>query len=108
MFEHIPPELKSAGPGIAGSLLALAFMRRPPLILLGIFFGGCALSFFGTAWLADVLDMEKADGLVGFLLGLFGMALVAKIYDTIEVVEPALLWKALLERFRKLLGLEAK
>jgi hypothetical protein len=106
MFDYLPPELRNAGPGVAGSVLALFFMRRPPLILIGVFLGGCLLSYYGTAWVAAALNMSRADGLVGFLLGLFGMALIAKIYDTIEAINPGELWTAVRQFIRKRLGLE--
>jgi hypothetical protein len=106
MFDQIPPELRSAGPGVAGSLLALFFMRRPPLMLAGMFLGGCIVSYYVTPWLATWLDMDKASGTVGFLVGLFGMASVAKVFDTFEVVNPAELWKAVRQAIRKRLGLE--
>lgn len=102
MFEHIPTELRGVGPGIAGSALALFFLRRPPWTLVGMFIGGCMVSYFGTKWTSVVVGMEAADGLVGFLLGLFGMALIAKLHDTIEAIDPRELWSAL----RKKVGLE--
>jgi hypothetical protein len=105
VFEHIPHELRSSVPGIAGSALALFFMRRPPWTLAGIFLGGCLLAYFGTKWVSVVAGMESADGLVGFLLGLFGMALLAKVHDTIEAIEPIEVWKAIKEFLRKRLGL---
>ena len=104
MLEQIPPELRNAGPGIAGSALALFFMRRPMLVMCGIFIGGCIISFYGTTWVATQLEMERADGLVGFLLGLFGMALIGKVHDSIEAINTADVWKAVIEAIRKKLG----
>jgi hypothetical protein len=101
VFEHLPTELRGVAPGVAGSAIALFFMRRPPWSLVGIFIGGCLLAFFGTKWVSVWAGMESADGLVGFLLGLFGMALIAKIHDTIEAISPTELWDAI----RKKVGL---
>lgn len=101
MFDQIPPELRTSVPGFAGSALALLFLRRPLLSLAGMFIGGCLLAFFGTKWVSVIAGMESADGLVGFLLGLFGMALVAKLHDTIEAISPVELWTAI----RKKVGL---
>lgn len=101
MFDQLPPEWRGITPGIAGSAVALFFMRRPPWSLVGMFIGGCLLAFFGTKWASTALGMESADGLVGFLLGLFGMALIAKLHDTIEAISPAELWDAI----RKKVGL---
>jgi hypothetical protein len=102
VFDQLPQELRGIAPGVAGSALALFFLRRPPTSLIGMFLGGCLLSFFGTSWAARASGMEAANGLVGFLLGLFGMALIAKLHDTIEAISPTELWNAL----RKKVGLE--
>lgn len=101
MLDQIPTELRGIGPGVAGSALALFFLRRPPTSLIGMFLGGCLLAFFGTHHVAIFAGMESAGGLVGFLLGLFGMALIAKLHDTIEAINPAELWDAI----RKKVGL---
>lgn len=109
MFDHIPPELRSAGPGIAGSILAVLFLRRPPWMLLGMFIGGCVLSYIATPWLAAYLEAgAKGEGLVGFLLGMFGMTSVAKLYDFLEVVDVRQVWDAVIDFLRKRLGVEKK
>jgi hypothetical protein len=109
MFDQIPPEIRNAGPGVAGSLLALIFMRRPKFMLAGMFVGGCLLSYLATPWLAIYLEAgPKAEGLIGFLVGMFGMTTVAKVYDLFEAIEAAQLWKALLDFARKKLGIEEK
>lgn len=109
MFEHLPPELRAAGPGVAGSVLALFFLRRPPLMLAGMFLGGCMLSFFATPWLAAWMEVGiKGEGLIGFLVGMFGMTTVAKTYDLIEVMEVGQIWKAIIDFVRKRLGVEEK
>jgi hypothetical protein len=109
MFDHLPPELRAAGPGVAGSVLALFFLRRPPLMLAGMFIGGCMLSFFATPWLAAWMDVGiKGEGLTGFIVGLFGMTSMAKVYDFIEVIEVSQIWRALIDFIRKRLGVEEK
>ena len=101
-MDSIPPEVKAVVPGVAGSLIAMFFLRRPLALMVGMFIGGCALSFFATTAIAEWLEVTKFEGLVGFLTGLFGMALVAKIYDTIEAINANAVWRAILKR----LGLE--
>ena len=104
MFDLIPQELRSAGPGIAGSALAMFFMRRPPLILVGIFIGGCVVSYYVTPWLVHYLDMERGRDMLGFIVGLFGMSTTAKIFDTLEAINASDLWKTVLDFIRKRLG----
>jgi hypothetical protein len=97
-------ELRNAAPGIAGSLLALMFLRRPLFVLAGMFVGGSLLSYYGANWLAEWLSIERHTGLAGFVLGLFGMAVVAKVYDTIDALAPTEVAKAVIEAIRKRLG----
>ena len=104
MLDNIPPEVRTGMAGAAGSLLAMFFMRRPLVQLLGVFVGGCAISLFATDWVAAWLGMTGERGLVGFLLGTFGMSTVGKVFDTIEAVNPAELWAALKDAVRKRLG----
>lgn len=108
MIENIPPDLKAVAPGIGGSLIALFFLRRPPMVLAGMFLGGVAMSHYGTHFVADYFGMMKYEGSIGFLIGLFSMALVAKVYDTIEAINPGDLWKAVSDAVRAKLGVAKK
>lgn len=98
MLEQIPEELNRSASGIAGSLLALFFMRRPPMEKFGIFLGGCLLAHFGGQLMTYVLDLKTFEGAVGFLVGLLGMRLVEKVYEMIEVIDLKDLWVRLLKR----------
>jgi hypothetical protein len=104
LFDQIPHEVKAAAPGFAGSIIALFFLRRPPVLLAGMFLGGCAMAYLGTHWFATHTDMHTNEGLVGFLIGMFSMAIVAKVYDTIDAISPSEIWEILRERIRVLLG----
>jgi len=104
VWEQIPDEVRNAAPGMAGSAVALIFLRRPFFMSLGIFIGGCLIAHFGTRWLATVLSMETAEGLVGFLLGSFAMALVARTYDFIGAINPTDVWDLIKDIVRKWFG----
>jgi hypothetical protein len=49
--------------------------------------GGAALSYFASDLIARWLAVPDALGLVGFLTGLFGMAIVAKVYEVIQMMD---------------------
>lgn len=74
--------------GFFGALVSLKFLKdasgweRFFMVL-----GGTCLSFFVAPHLAKGIGWTDAEGLVGFLLGLFGMALVAKIYEGITALK---------------------
>lgn len=89
--------------GIVGAILAsLAFIKGtwPERIAMAV--GGSIVSLYATPWMAAKTGLP--DGLSGFLLGLFGMAICAKVWETIQQVPIAEAWKALLAAMQKRLG----
>lgn len=73
--------------GIAGALVSMRFLQGtwPEKVTMAI--GGAALSYYATGAVAAWLSIDNAEGLVGFLIGLFGMAIVAKGYEVIQMVD---------------------
>ena len=86
-------------PGLVGSFISLGFIKRswPERMVMAV--GGAALSYWGTDWATAFLGMQKAEGLVGFLIGLFGLAMVAKVYEVIAAIDAAALLTDLKKRF---------
>jgi hypothetical protein len=98
-FNH--PEVAKVLPGALGSLTALLFLKGPWQLKLGMFLAGAVFARYGTATLvtyANALD----PGFAGYILGLVGMAIVAKVFEVWEKLEFASLFH---EALRKLLGL---
>ena len=79
----VQPEITKAAPGVIGALVALRWMRGPTWgHTISSFIGGAALSYYGTTY---AVQWSSADaGLAGFVLGLFGMAVVSKVFDALE------------------------
>lgn len=73
--------------GIAGAVVSLRFVQGTYLERLTMAVGGAALSYFGTTPLSDWLAAPKAEGVIGFFIGLFGMAIVAKAYEVIQMID---------------------
>lgn len=73
--------------GIAGAVVSLNFVRGtwPERIIMAI--GGASLSYFASDNVATWLNVPEALGLVGFLIGLFGMAIVAKVYEVMQLLD---------------------
>lgn len=95
-----PQLVRQATPGIIGAGAAVLFIKGPWPWRLGMVIPGAVLSYYGAAHLAGVVHMP--EGLAGFLLGLFGMAAVAKVFDTWETLQLG----SLVQRFlAKRLGL---
>jgi hypothetical protein len=80
-----PTLIKQATPGVLGSGAAMLFIRGPWSQRLAMVIPGAALSYYAAAHLAQTVHMP--EGLAGFLLGLFGMAMVAKVFETWESLQ---------------------
>jgi hypothetical protein len=73
--------------GLAGSVVSLRFVQGTAVerIFMGV--GGAALSYYASTPAAHWVGVKDAEGLVGFLIGLFGMAIMAKVYEVILVTD---------------------
>lgn len=73
----------------AGALVSLRFVTGtiPERICMCV--GGAALSYYASTPAAMWMGAPNAEGLVGFLLGLFGMAIAAKVYEGIMALDAA-------------------
>lgn len=100
----IPPEAREALPGVAGAVISALFLKGPWRLIGGMTLGGAALAFYLAPVLASWLSAPKAEGALGFLIGVFGMAIVAKIHEAIQAFAAGDIGKALLDWFRKFLG----
>jgi hypothetical protein len=84
-----PPDL-SVGKLIAatcGALVSLRFVTGTIPERICMAGGGAAFSYYASTPAAIWLGMSNAEGLVGFLIGLFGMAVMAKIYEVIQLTD---------------------
>lgn len=100
-INEIPEILVKSLPGFIGSLVSLLFVQEASLIRrLAMVAGGAAFSHFGTPWASKFSDLDA--GFAGFLLGLFGMVIVGRLFETFVAVEIAL---TLRDWIRKMLGL---
>ena len=88
--------------GFAGAFLSLKFIQGswPERIVMA--FGGSVISFYGAPWAS--LKTGLPEGLCGFLLGLFGMAICAKVWEMIQATPIVELWAALIEAVKRKLG----
>jgi len=82
------PAVAKLAPAALGSAVSLGFLKGLSTlekVLMGV--GGSAFSYYGTSWFAKAVNMSDAEGLVGFLLGVFGMTVVAKVYEGIQATD---------------------
>lgn len=96
-----PPEAQKVLPGAIGAISALALLRDQWKLGLVMVLPGVALSYYASEAVAKSLGLP--EGLSGFLLGLCGMSVVARLFDTWNKLDLGTLVKAAL---RKWLGLK--
>jgi hypothetical protein len=82
----LPPDLVKHAAGPAGALSALLFMSGVPWPRrIGMVAAGSLLAYYGTGTVAAFAGLP--EGLAGYLLGLFGMAGVAKTFATWDALD---------------------
>ena len=85
--------------GLAGSVVSLRFVQGTWKEKALMVIGGAAFSIFATSPVAQYVGMSNAEGLVGFLIGLFGMAIASKVYELIQSVDPKQTVSLVFDRF---------
>lgn len=68
--------------GIAGAVVSVRFVSGSYVHRALMVAGGAFFSFYATDWVADKLAMPA--GLVGFLLGLFGMSVLSRVWEWMQ------------------------
>lgn len=68
--------------GVAGALVSMRFVAGSITERLVMAAGGAAFSFFASAFVAQKLAIP--EGLAGFLLGLFGMSILSRVWDWLQ------------------------
>ena len=86
---------------VTGALVSLRFVQGtwPERLIMAA--GGAAMSYLGSGTLAAWLNAPEALGLIGFFTGLFGMAIVAKVYEGIEAIDAKKVGAEIWEKFKR-------
>ncbi len=82
--------------GVAGAAVSLGWIKGtwPERIVMAV--GGALLSLYGSPWASSVSGLP--EGLTGFVVGLLGMSLLARVYEAMQVLPVAEILKSWLER----------
>lgn len=73
--------------GLAGSIVSLKFVQGTYVERGLMCVGGAALSYYATTPVSMWVGLPNTEGLVGFMIGLFGMAVVAKLYEVVQLLD---------------------
>ena len=87
--------------GFSGAVVSWKWLTGSVVEKILMIVGSSFLAYFGTTPASIWVGTPGAEGLIGFLLGLFGMAIMAKIYESIESLDMALLINNFLKRIGK-------
>lgn len=88
--------------GVAGAAASLAFLKGSWSERITMAVGGSIVSYYAAPWMAATTGLPA--GLSGFLLGLFGMACCAKVWEAIQATPISEAWTALIDAARRRLG----
>lgn len=101
-FTELPPEVGRAAPGFLGSALAWRWLAGSWKQKLGMVAAGVALSWYAGQPMSRWLQLDVA--LTGFLLGLFGMACVDKVFAVINAVDAPAIAAAAKDKLIRVFG----
>ncbi len=73
--------------GVLGSVVSLRCVKGSLFERASMCIGGAALSYYGSTPTALWVGKPDAEGLIGCLIGLFGMAIMAKGYEVIQATQ---------------------
>lgn len=83
--------------GLAGAVVSLRFIPGSWGERLTMAFGGYIFSLTFSSWVSSKVGIP--EGGAGFLLGLFGMAILHKAWEFIQAFPIKDIWESLLNRF---------
>ncbi len=75
--------------GVFGAFVSMRFIQGTLVERLLLAVGGAALAYYASTPVSNILKFQEAEGLVGFLIGMFGMAIVSKLYEVIQNLNAA-------------------
>lgn len=73
--------------GAAGAFVSLRFVQGSAVERMFMGVGGAALSYYATTPIALWAKVGDAEGLIGFLIGMFGMAIISKLYEVVAMLD---------------------
>lgn len=89
--------------GLAGAVVSMRFLQGSLKERAFLAASGMVFSFYASPFMSKISGLP--EGLSGFLLGLFGMALVSKAWEVIQTLPLGVL---VIDALRKLFRLEKK
>lgn len=84
--------------GVLGALVSMRYLSGSWPAKVSMALSGAVLSYYASPHIAERIGVP--EGLAGFLLGLFGMAVVSRAWEAVQAFPTAALWQAVIDRVR--------
>lgn len=95
IFDMTPDVAIAKFASVAGALVSMRFLNGTWGEKVFTAICGVVLSYFLTPWLSTLLGLP--EGVTGFLLGLFGMAIASRLWEWIQLTPLGALWQITLD-----------
>jgi hypothetical protein len=89
--------------GVFGAVVSMRFLQGSWLSRTSMACGGALCSYFAAPYVAQRVGIP--EGLSGFLLGLFGMAIISRAWEWVQSTPVAAFWQIILDWLKKRAGL---
>lgn len=87
---------------VAGAVVSIRFLSGTRTEKLLTALSGALFSYIVSPYLASKIDAP--EGFVGFLTGLFGMAVASRFWEFIQTAPIADFWRIVLDFFKRISG----
>lgn len=84
--------------GVLGALVSMRYLQGSWPARISMAISGSLIAYYAAPYLAQMLGIP--EGLAGFLLGMFGMAIVSRAWEAVQEFPVAALWQAVIDRIR--------
>lgn len=88
--------------GVAGALVSMRFLQGSWSEKISTAAAGAIVSYYLGPWLSERVGLPL--GLTGFLVGLFGMAVMSRAWEWVQTTPVADIWKIVLGWFGRRVG----
>lgn len=88
--------------GVAGAVVSMRFLQGTFIERAALAAGGAALSYYASPHVSFKTGLP--EGLAGFLIGMFGMAVLSKIWEWIQNTPVGAVWQVAIDALKKWAG----
>jgi len=88
--------------GVAGALVSMRFLQGTWPQRISTAICGALISFYAAPYIS--IRVGIPEGLSGFLLGLFGMAIASRLWEWVQTTPVAGVWQIIIDWLKKRAG----